>query len=337
MEYRVHLLETGTRFTVAEGETVLEAALRQGARLAHECQFGACGTCRVHVVQGQVRYEEPPMGLTDEESEQGYALACQARPCSDLQLSAPERRTAFAEPKRVIARVQRVATLCDGVTHLELELPDGIDIDYRAGQYMNLWLDGDAPRSFSMASAPRGHHVDFHIRRIPGGRFTDAAIRKLETGLQLDVEIPLGTFCLHEEDWRPMVLAANGTGIAPVRAILQSLLDNDDCPPVTLYWGMRTEADLYCLAELESWRERIYEFQIVPVLSRADAAWTGRRGYVQDAIAQDHQDLSEHALYLCGSPAMIQDVKTLAAQRGADFDFVYSDSFTFQHPLAAAA
>ncbi|SAI50437.1 CDP-6-deoxy-delta-3%2C4-glucoseen reductase [Bordetella ansorpii] len=336
MEYRVQVIESGAEFTVNPDETVLEAALRSGAKMPHECTFGACGTCRVHVLQGQVRYDEPPMGLTDEEGSQGYALACQARPCSDLQLSAPGSRMVFAEPRRVAASVADVTALCEGVTRLRLALPEDLDLDYRAGQYMNVWLDDDAPRSFSMATAPAGNLVEFHIRGISGGRFTDGMLRALKPGDRLDVEIPLGVFCLHEDDWRPMILAATGTGIAPLRAILESLLDDEDCPPVTLYWGMRTQADLYCLQELESWRGRIHELQVVPVLSRAGEPWTGRRGYVQDAIAQDHADLSEHALYLCGSPAMIQDVTALAAQRGADLNYVYADSFTFQHPMALA-
>ena len=336
MEYRVQLVESGAQFTVSADETVLEAAQRAGAKLPHECTFGACGTCRVHVLAGQVRYDEPPMGLTDEERDQGYALACQARPCSDLQLSAPERGVTFVEPRRVTARVADVTALCEGVTRLRLRLPVEADLDYRCGQYINVWLDDDAPRSFSMATAPAGDLIEFHIRRIPGGRFTDGLVQRLQPDDSVDVEFPLGVFCFHEDDWRPMILAATGTGIAPIRAILQSLLDQPDCPPVTLYWGVRTESDLYCLQELESWRNRIYEFDIVPVLSRGSEQWTGRRGYVQDAIAQDHPDLSEHALYLCGSPAMINDVKDLAARRGADLDFVYADSFTFQHPLLQA-
>ncbi|MGN6660244.1 MAG: 2Fe-2S iron-sulfur cluster-binding protein, partial [Achromobacter mucicolens] len=139
-----------------------------------------------------------------------------------------------------------------------------------------------------------------------------------------------------EEDWRPLIMMATGTGIAPIKAILESLLDNEDCPPVTLYWGMRTEADLYLRDEIESWASRLYEFNFVPVLSRAGADWQGRRGYVQEAVLADHADLSEHAFYLCGAPEMIRQAKSLLAERGASLDHLYADSFTFQHALAAA-
>jgi CDP-4-dehydro-6-deoxyglucose reductase len=72
------------------------------------------------------------------------------------------------------------------------------------------------------------------------------------------------------------------------------------------------------------------------VLSRAGADWQGRRGHVQQAVLEDHQDLSEHAFYLCGAPDMIHQAKSLLAARGASLDHMYSDSFTFQHALAAA-
>jgi CDP-4-dehydro-6-deoxyglucose reductase len=150
------------------------------------------------------------------------------------------------------------------------------------------------------------------------------------------VEIPLGSFRLHAEDYRPVVMAATGTGLAPIKSMLESLMDDADCPPVSLYWGVRTEADLYLAHEIRGWGERLYEFNFVPVLSRPGPDWQGRRGHVQDAVAQDFGDLSEHALYLCGSPAMIADAKQRFLARSASADHVYVDGFTFQHALAVA-
>ncbi len=335
MAYRVYILETEQTFVVEEGESVLDAATRAAVKLPHECTFGGCGTCRVKLAAGTVAYDEFPMALTPEEAEQGYALACQARPCSDLSLSVPDRR-AFAEPRRLAARVHRIAPLCDDVIHLTLALPSDAPLDYVPGQYMNVVLPDGETRSFSMASPPAGNLVDFHVRRIPGGRYTDRWLGQAQAGAALDIEAPLGVFSYHEQDWRPMIMMATGTGIAPIKAILESLLDNDDCPPVTLYWGMRTEADLYLREVIDSWAGRLYEFNFVPVLSRADAGWRGRRGHVQQAVLQDHADLSEHAIYLCGAPGMISEATTLVAARGASLDHVYADSFTFQHAPVAA-
>lgn len=334
MAYRVHILETETVFAVEEGETVLEAAQRSAVQLPHECTFGGCGTCRIKLESGAVRYDEFPMALTPEEAEQGYALACQARPAGDLSIRVASSRQVFPEPRRIPATIQRIHRFCDDVIHLTLALP--APLDYVPGQYMNVVLPDGETRSFSMASAPAGNLIDFHVRRIPGGRYTDQWLGQAAAGAQVQIEAPLGVFSYHEEDWRPLIMMATGTGIAPIKAILESLLDNEDCPPVTLYWGMRTEADLYLRDEIESWAARLYEFNFVPVLSRAGPQWQGRRGYVQQAVLADHADLSEHAFYLCGAPEMIRQAKSLLAERGASLDHLYADSFTFQHALAAA-
>ncbi|KOF53330.1 CDP-6-deoxy-delta-3,4-glucoseen reductase [Achromobacter sp. DMS1] len=335
MAYRVQILGSDQSFSVEPGESVLQAAGRADVRLPHECTFGGCGTCRIKLESGAVDYEEFPMALTEEEAQQGYALACQARPLSDLCISAASGRRDFPEPRRLPATVRAIEPLCDDVIHLTLDVPE--DLEYVPGQYMNVVLPGGQTRSFSMASASGVGRLDFHVRRIPGGFYTDRWLGQARPGAAVEIEAPLGVFSYHEEDWRPMIMMATGTGIAPIKAILESLLDSEDCPPITLYWGMRTEADLYLRKQIESWAPRLYEFNFVPVLSRPADGWRGRRGHVQHAVLEDHEDLSDHAFYLCGAPGMIQEARHLFAQRGASLDHMYADSFTFQHPLAAAA
>ncbi len=340
MKHRVQISESDDTFQVCAQETILEAALQAGIRLPHECTYGACGTCRVKLEQGSVHYDAFPMALTEAEHQQGYALICQAHADSDIVLSPSGGGLALPEPAVMQAVVQELHPLTPDIHHLVLRLPDDQEVFYLPGQHVNVRLPDRSERSFSMASAyPLGNEVDFHIRRVPGGRFTQDQLGRLMPGDTLEVELPRGAFCYHPDDWRPLVFAATGTGLAPIRAILESLLDDDDCPPVSLYWGMRTEADLYAREEIESWAGRLYEFNFVPVLSRADAHWQGRRGHVQDAIAQDFQDLSEYACYLCGSPPMVIDTKQVLMGLGAPLEFIYSDSFTFhqdeKNPVAA--
>lgn len=330
MNHRVVWLETGQSFDVAAGEAVLQAALRCQIALPHECQFGGCGTCRVRVVEGTVGYEdELPMGLTAEEADAGYTLACQARPTTDLVISV-EQAAACSAPARMSATVEALHAIGPDVTHLRLRLPEEAGLVYHPGQYMNVQLGDGRHRSFSMASKPDGNSVDFHVRRIPGGYFTDRYLTSLCSGSPLEVELPLGNFRLHAEDYRPLVMVATGTGLAPIKSMLESLMGDDNCPPVSLYWGMRSEADLYLHEKIQTWADHLYEFQYVPVLSRASDSWTGRRGYVQDAVLADLPDLSEHAVYLCGSPMMIADAKVAFLCCGASMDHIYADSFVFQ-------
>jgi len=331
MSHRVEIAETQQVFMVAPGESVLDAALRSGVDLAHECTFGGCGTCRVRVVQGSVSYEDFPMGLSEAEAADGYALACQARPDGDLVLSTAREASNLAPARRTTATVRAVSPLGPDVLHLQLALPDDEPFDFAPGQYLKVLLEDGTHRSFSMASAPNGNVVDFHVRQIANGRFTSQQLPRLHAGDTLDVELPHGTFSLRKEDYRPLLMVATGTGLAPIKSMLESLMDDPDCPPVWLYWGMRTAADLYLHEEIAGWGERLYDFQYVPVLSRGDDAWHGRRGYVHDAVAADLGDLSEHAIYLCGSPNMIHDAKQTFMALGAQVPFLHADGFTFQH------
>lgn len=182
-----------------------------------------------------------------------------------------------------------------------------------------------------MASAPRGNRFDLHIRRIPGGAFTEGRLGSLAEGETLDVELPLGAFFLRKEDFRPLLMVATGTGLAPIKSILESLMDDPDCPPALLYWGGRAPEALYLHDEITTWKTRLPEFEYRPVLSRANGDWQGRRGYVQDAVVADVEDLSEYAIYLCGSPTMVSAAKGLFVERGASLNHVYADSFLFQH------
>lgn len=329
MSCRVVIAETGDWFESPAGESVLEAGLRQGVALKHECTFGGCGTCRVKVLEGRVRYDELPLALSPEEAGAGYALLCQAHACSDLLVSIGSRLDT-APARRCSAVVRDASPLTPEVVHLQLEV-EAEGFAYLPGQYMNVLLPDGSHRSFSMASLPRGNLVDFHVRRIPGGRFTDGTLRTLTPGDRLDVEIPLGEFHYHAEDYRELLMVATGTGLAPIKAILESLHGDEDCPPVALYWGMRTEDDLYLADEIRGWTERLYEFRFVPVLSRAGSSWRGRRGHVQDAVESELSDLSGHSIYLCGSPLMIADAKRRFLALDASIDHLYSDGFSFHH------
>lgn len=330
MVYRVRIAQTGLAFEVAADETILAAALRANVTLPHDCTLGGCGSCRVRLVEGSVNYAEFPLALTPEEESLGYALACQAMPAGDLVISPARGLTEMPPAARHQAVVTAVRPLNALVTHLALQIPDAGPLNYLPGQYMNVVLPDGTTRSFSMAAIPRGNRLDFQIRQIEGGSFTQGMLQRMRAGDKLEVDLPLGGFFLHAEDERPLLMVATGTGIAPIKAILESLMDHPDCPPVSLYWGGRTAADLFLLDQIRTWGKRLFEFNFVPVLSRADAAWEGRRGYVQEAVAADFDDLAEHAIYLCGSPAMISEAKLNFIDRGASVEHIYSEGFTHQ-------
>ncbi|MBX9826794.1 MAG: 2Fe-2S iron-sulfur cluster binding domain-containing protein [Xanthobacteraceae bacterium] len=335
MAHRVRIAESSQAFEAAADETVLAAALRANVNLAHDCQLGGCGTCRIRLLEGAVAYDELPLALTPEEDAAGYALACQARPRSDLVIRPARAVPEAPEAARHAAVVRAVMPASPLVTRLVLDIPDVERVDFLPGQHMNVIMPDGGARSFSMASKPGGNRVDFHIRRVERGAFTDRRLSCLKPGDVLEVDLPLGSFHFHAEDDRPLLLVATGTGLAPLKSMLDALMDDPDCPPVSFYWGTRTAADLYIRDEIEGWKSRLYEFNYVPVLSRADAAWPGRRGYVQDVVTADLPDLSEHSIYLCGSPEMIASAKPSFIARGASIERIYSEGFLLNNPVTS--
>jgi CDP-4-dehydro-6-deoxyglucose reductase len=331
MAHQVKFVDSGDLFDVQADETVLEAALRHGVSLAHECTLGGCGTCRVRIEQGSVTYRAFPTGLTEQEHAEGYALTCQAQALEDLTLAASRRLPPCSPVSRQTAVVRSLDRLASDVTHLRLEVSEQAGLLFRAGQYVNICLPDGAKRSFSMASKPHERQIDFHVRHIAGGRFTGDLLHRLKPGDTLALELPLGTFCYHEEDFRPLLILATGTGIAPIKSMLETLLDDENCPPVTLYWGARTRQDLYLHEEISSWSKRQTDFRYVPVLSRADANWDGGRGYVQDVAVRDMGEaIPEQAIYICGSPVMIADAKSLLLAHHASVHHIYTEGFTQQ-------
>lgn len=337
MVYQIEMAGTGERFDARADESLLQAATSAGVAIPHDCQLGGCGTCRVKVVSGAHDYEEFPFGISPEEADAGFVLACQARARSDMVIAVAHAGADVSAPAQVEARVVDVSVLGPDVRRLSIALPEQVELKFNPGQYMNVLLGDGERRSFSMASAAGVPVLDFHIKRVPGGRFTDHMLSSLKAGDRLDVELPLGSFRFHAEDYRPLVVVVTGTGLAPAKAILESLMDDPDCPPVWLYWGARSEADLYLHDEIQQWGARLYEFQYVPVLSRPGIGWAGRQGYVQHAVCEDFADLSEYAVYLCGSPTMIDDARRHFLEKGASIDHLYADSFTFQHDAEALA
>jgi CDP-4-dehydro-6-deoxyglucose reductase len=147
----------------------------------------------------------------------------------------------------------------------------------------------------------------------------------------LRMEGPFGSFFLREDSPKPMVLLASGTGFAPIKALIEQLEFKAATRPATLYWGARTRADLYLDAWARDAAARLPWLTYVPVLSEArpDDAWSGRTGLVHQAVMADWPDLSDHQVYACGVPVMVdaaqRDFTTRCGLPEAEF---FADAFT---------
>lgn len=332
MPVQITLRPSGHVLQTQDGETVLEAALREGYRLPYGCRNGSCGSCKGKVVTGVVDHGKSQDGALDEaERAAGMALFCQARPRSDLIIECREIDAVKDIPVKTLpCRVQSLERVAPDVMRIRLRLPASERLQFLAGQYIDILLRDGTRRSLSLANPPHDDGLlELHLRNY-GGPFSTRVFTQMKEKDILRFEGPLGTFYLHEDSIKPAVLIAGGTGFAPIKAIVEHAIYHGLKRPLLLYRGARRATDLY-LNELPVAWQREHGITYVPVLSDATAedAWAGRRGLVHEAVMADFPDLSGHEVYVCGAPAMIDAARRdFLAHCGLPETAFYADAFT---------
>jgi CDP-4-dehydro-6-deoxyglucose reductase len=280
-----------------------------------------------------------PLGLTPEELSTGHVLLCQARPQGDLELEVREvEGVAGLVIKTLPARIERIERLAHDVMGLWLKLPKVERLQFLAGQYLDILLSDGRRRSFSLANPPHGAPpadalLELHVRLVPGGAFTTEVFERMQPKALLRVQGPLGSFFLREDSTRPVLMIAGGTGFAPLKGMIEHAIAvgsfEGSGRTVHLYWGVRAERDLY-LADLPArWAREHAWFGWTPVLSEPDAGWRGRRGWVHDALLEDHATLAGHDVYMAGPPPMCRAARAAFAHAGLPDAQLYYDSFEF--------
>ncbi|MEK6772189.1 MAG: CDP-6-deoxy-delta-3,4-glucoseen reductase [Pseudomonadota bacterium] len=335
MSHQVRIEPAGRILTVEDSETILDAALRSGVALPYSCRGGSCGTCKSKLLAGRVdygQYEDRAMSAAERAA--GSVLICQAKPLSDVVIEARVLEQAADIPIRILpCRVVGLERAAPDVMVVSLKLPEHERFQYLAGQYIDILLRDSARRSFSLAHAPgRDELLELHIRQVPGGLFTTHVFEKLKERDLLRFQGPYGSFFLREGS-SPVILVAGGTGFAPMQAIIEQVLAAQPDRPLHLYWGARARPDLYRHELAERWAEQHPDFRYTPVLSEPDPAdaWSGRTGFVHQAVLADYPDLSGCEVYASGPPVMVESIRREFLARGLPPDRLYSDSFEFSH------
>ena len=338
--FQITVQPSGHQFTCEADETVLAAAIRAGVGLPYGCKNGACGTCKGKIISGNVTHgthQEKALSVADEQG--GASLFCCAKPHADLVIEAREVLGVGDFPiKKLPARVAKLEKVSDDVMIVSLQLPANERLQYRAGQYVEFILKDNKRRSYSMANAPHlAEQITLHLRHMPGGLFTDHVFNAMKERDIVRFEGPLGTFFLREDSDKPIVLLASGTGFAPIKALIEHAAHQKTSRPIVLYWGGRRPQDLYMNALCEEWARTLPNFRYIPVISDAlpEDEWHGRTGFVHRAVVDDIADLSNHQVYACGAPIVIDSAKRdfVALCKLPEEEF-YADSFTTAADLA---
>lgn len=332
--YEVTVEPTGDVVEVEEGQTILDASLRQGVWLPFACGHGTCGTCKVQVLEGDVDIgNASPFALMDMERDEGKVLACCAIPESDLVIEAdidvdPDFMGYPIEDfAATVTDIVELSPTIKGI-HFALDHP----MRFQAGQYINLHLPGvEGARAFSIANKPsESGIVELHVRRVPGGAGTGYIHEQLQVGDSLDLSGPYGQFFTRKSAPEDLIFIAGGSGLSSPQSMVLDLLEHGDARRITLLQGARNLAELYNRKLFEQLAREHENFSYVPALDNPlpEDNWEGFSGYVHEAaIAHFNGHFAGHKAYLCGPPPMI-DAAITALMQGRLFERdIYMERF----------
>ncbi len=348
--YTVRLLPVDVEFGVEEGETVLNAAFRQGIALPHGCKEGQCAACKCVLVDGEVDLlKYSTFALNDMERESGHVLLCRSLPQSDIEvelLNFDEELLAKAIAVRsfdgIITRFEKLTHDIRGI-EIEIDQP----IKFWAGQYVDITVTTEAgetiTRSFSMANPPsETKKLHFIIKKYPDGQFSgqldDGGIA---VGAGVKLTGPYGACFRREGRDGALILVAAGSGMSPIWSILHDHIASDEQRPVYFFYGARTRRDLFHLERIAALAADRPEITFIPVLSHEgeDGDWEGERGFVHERVGAKLKELDLDGagdVYACGPPPMIDALNPVLFMNGFEFERIFFDKFTPSSGSSAA-
>ncbi len=320
-------LASGRQFAAESGVTLLDAASTAGIALPYSCGTGRCSTCKALVKRGQTRPLTDEVGLSPEEVEAGWILTCARTAETDVALDIEDLGAVqFPQPRTLPCRIAELERLAPDVLRVILRLPPNSAFSFIPGQYIDVIGINGTRRSYSLANASfSAKLLELHVRAVSGGTMSDYWFNHAKLNDLLRLNGPLGTFFLRECKDTDIFFLATGTGIAPVKAILESLIhvpEDQQPQSITVLWGGEKPEDFYIdLAAIPG------KHRYIAVISRPNQSWTGAEGYVQDVLLSTAIDLGKAAVYACGSDNMIRDARKLLSNAGLPTARFHSDAF----------
>ncbi len=314
MTFKIKVLGTDKEFLAENNENILNAALRQNIVLPYGCKNGGCGTCKGKIKDGI--YTSNDNLLTENEREQGFALLCSTVAMSDLSIEAKIlEQINGINIKKLVSRITSIDKVNDNIIILKIQLPINQQFEFLPGQYIDILLKNGNRRSYSIASNPFEQSIELHIRHMEGGLFTDSLFgfnKEIPVNVKdiLRLEGPLGSFFIRQDE-KPIIFLASGTGYAPIKSMINNLINHDINKNIVFYWGVRNVQDLYDIKQCEIWQNTLTNFKFVPVISESTSniKWEGRTGLVHQAVLQDIQNMQNYNVYACGAPIMVESAR----------------------------
>lgn len=330
MTKHIGLRQAERTIAVPEGVTILEAALADGIAYPHGCRSGRCGACKSRLVSGEVDLlDHSRFALSDEEKAQGLILACRAIPATDASVAwlGGDEATPSHPRRRLNCRVTEIGDATHDIKLIRLAIDGADPLGFTAGQYARLTFPGAPTRDYSMASAPGDREFEFHIRRVPGGAASQRIHKLLKLGDPVLMEGPFGSSYLREQHAGPILCVAGGSGLAPIKGIVEAAMARCMKQPIHVYFGARSECDLYLVDHFEGLAQRHPNLTFTPVLSDAPMETRLRTGFVTDAVAKDLHDFDGWKAYVAGPPPMVEAAMQVCKARGLRSEDLHADVF----------
>ncbi len=318
---------------VGAGEFVLDAALRHGVALVHQCRSGSCSTCVARVESGALEMVRGrALALIAAEVAEGKRLLCSAHALSDsvVSLHYPSTLIYEGERRHFEARVKSVEWPTESVARLAIKLERRAGFSFRPGQYVRVKVPGTEEwRSYSMCTTPRElPATEFLVRIIPGGAMSEYLRGRARAGDRLEVEGPLGAFILHPGGGT-RVFVAGGTGLAPILAMLDAIRrGSGPRPKMILSFGCASEKTFFYRDEIELRQWWMPELSVRLSADHVDDLSSGLiRGTPVDALGVEPIGDREASAYVCGPPPMIEAARRRLAELGVAPERIYAERF----------
>lgn len=336
--HRVRFEPVGVEMDVHEGETVLDAAFRQGISVMHGCKEGQCSSCKSLLIDGDIELlKYSTFALPDYQKDTDHILLCRTLAYSDITVELLNYDEDLMRRSIAVQGFEATLTSITPLTHdirlLELTLDK--PLRFWAGQYVDITIPGAGiTRSFSMANAPKEQTtLRFIIKRYDQGAFSALLDGGLQPGQRLTAKGPYGTCFRREERPGPMLLIGGGSGMSPLWSILHDHIDSGEQRPVRFFYGARTQRDLFYLDEFAAIAAELADFRFIPALSNAEPGdgWTGETGFIHEVVQRTLRAEGldgEMDAYSCGPPPMVDAILPVLQMAGIEPERIYFDKFT---------
>lgn len=332
-EVTLHINED-TELKVEGGSSLLNTLKEQNIFIPSACGGrGSCGLCKLKVLEGAGdTLPTESVWLSENEKKNNIRLSCQIKVRNNMRLEIPKELLSVRQYR---TRVISLKNLTHDIKELVLELEDPPEMDFIAGQFIQLEVppykltDEPVYRAYSIASTPSSKkRIELEIRYVPNGICTTYVHKHMKEGDTVTINGPYGEFRLSDTQ-KEMICIAGGSGMAPIKSILLDMQEKKINRKAQYFFGAKAVRDLFLVDEMKELESQLSDFQFIPSLSSPAASdnWKGDTGLITKVVDSHIDNASDMEAYLCGSPLMIDACVELLRKKGMPEESIFYDKF----------